>query len=352
MKKFTLKTAMRQQSVILCRRKVFSAVLAPMREQLLHGGGLLFTDTNVHAIYRKEIEKYLGGVPLFVMPAGEEHKNEATLFALLRAMKEAGLRRNSLLIALGGGVVGDVGGLAASLYMRGIGCVQVPTTLLAQVDSSVGGKTAVDFCGIKNLVGAFHQPCKVLVDPVFLNTLPERELRCGAGEIVKHGALCPPLFEKLLSNRERLTSPAFLAETVPENIAFKASVVRSDPHESGLRKCLNLGHTTAHALELGGAALSHGECVLWGLIFEGELALRRCGGEQAFIRRLQSLCFAVLGEGKPPLPQAELALLDKKNTASGMVTLTLPIALGQYALTELPAGQYAEELCAIAEGLC
>src|SRR5699024_10094782 len=132
--------------------------------------------------------------------------------------------RNACLVCLGGGVVGDIGGLAASLYMRGIACIQVPTTLLSQVDSSVGGKTAVDFMGVKNLVGAFFQPKQVFADPAFFATLPPREIRCGLGEIVKHGALDGDIYDTLQANRDRLFDLTFLAEIVPTNIAFKARV--------------------------------------------------------------------------------------------------------------------------------
>ncbi len=317
-----------------------------MREDLLRGGGLLFTDSNVFALYRTQIEKYLGGVPVYVMQAGEAHKNEQTLFALLRAMSENGLRRNSTLIALGGGVVGDIGGLAASLYMRGISCVQVPTTLLAQTDSSVGGKTAIDFCGVKNLVGAFKQPERVLADPVFFETLPKREIRCGLGEIVKHGALCSAIFEKLWENRDRLFDLGFLGEIVPMNIAFKASIVRQDPYERSLRASLNLGHTTAHAIELS-SSLSHGECVLLGLILEGKIAERRLGRDGEYGKLLDELCLRALGS----MPKFELseetalcALHDKKNRAEGKVRLTLSRSLGTFEFLELPFGEYVKEL--------
>ncbi len=350
MKCFRIGEREKRESVIVCRKKVFSAALAPLKERLLNGGGIVFTDTNVHALYRASIEKYLGGVPVFAMPAGEEHKNAETLFALLGAMREAGLRRDSLLVALGGGVVGDVGGLAAALYMRGIGCIQVPTTLLAQVDSSVGGKTAVDFGGVKNLIGAFHPPVRVLADPVFLNTLPRRELRSGLGEMVKHGALCPSLFEKL-EGADDLLDPAFLAELVPENIAFKASVVRRDPREQGLRRCLNLGHTTGHAVELS-SGLSHGACVLIGLLLESVLSARHLRADEAFLERLRALCKRALGEEKMPPLDLKGALLDKKNGAGDGVTLAVPVAAGEYELLRLPFGQYAREIGEAMETLC
>lgn len=336
-------------STVFCRKHALKALQASHPE-LQTAGALIFTDTNVFSLYKGTIGRTLGGLPVFAMPAGEEHKTEKTLFSLLTAMKEAGLRRNSTLIALGGGVVGDIGGLAASLYMRGIRCIQVPTTLLSQVDSAVGGKTAIDFEGVKNLIGAFYPPQEVYVDPVFLHTLPHTALKCGLGEIVKHGALYAPVFARLNAQPD-LFDLDFLARIVPENIAFKASVVKQDPFEQGLRRCLNLGHTTAHAIELT-SGLSHGECVLWGLIFESKLAARHCSVDEAFLRELTLLAQRALeAEALPPLT-ALSARFDKKNTAEGRVTLTVPVAAQKYELLELPFAQYEEELKKIGEELC
>lgn len=335
-----------EESVVVCRSDALKQ---------LKGGSFVFTDDNVYPLYRALIARYLPNVPVYAMPAGEEHKTPETLFALLAAMARAGLHRGDTLVCVGGGVVGDVGGLAAGLYMRGINCVQVPTTLLAQVDSSVGGKTAVDFNGVKNLVGMFRQPAQVLVDRVFLKTLPEREIRCGLGEIVKHGALDCALFEKLRAGSDRLFDVDFLAELVPENIAFKADVVQKDPHEKGLRKCLNLGHTTGHALELSHKTLSHGEYVLIGIIFEAELAKRHTQCDIAYLNELEALALNAL-KGLPPLPDMEraarLALLDKKNNVSDKVVVTAPTACGQYQLLELPFGVYARETEEIRRMLC
>ncbi len=346
MKTIRIFSMRREESKIICRKDVFSSVLAPMRKSLVGGGGLLFTDSNVARIYRKKIEKALGGVPVFCMEAGEAHKDERTLFALLAAMKEGNLRRNSVLIALGGGVVGDLGGLAASLYMRGISVIQIPTTLLAQVDSSVGGKTAIDFCGVKNLVGSFHQPEAVYADPSFFRTLPEREIRCGLGEIVKHGALCGEIFDRLEANRGRLFDLGFLAEIVPENIAFKADVVKKDPYERGLRRTLNLGHTTAHAIEPAHPELSHGECVLVGLAYEAEIAKKYCGADENYLDKLTGLAEEVLGISPWEVDAAscaERALLDKKNEGKS-VRLVLPVARGRCTELELPFEKYRAEL--------
>ncbi len=341
------------ESVIWCGEGAFErelpAALGPYSQKFI------FTDTNVRRIWGERIKEVLGDIPVFAMPAGEEHKTEETLFALLKAMAQAQLHRTSCLIMIGGGVVGDVGGLAAALYMRGIACFQVPTTLLAQVDSSVGGKTAIDFYGIKNLVGAFNQPKAVFADPCFLTTLPPREVRCGIGEMVKHGALSAELFEKLTARRKEFAALSVPVDLIADNIAFKASVVAQDAKESGLRKSLNLGHTTAHALELALKTKSHGECVLLGTIFEAEMAKCEADCDEEYLNELIALCKEVLG-GIPALPPAEewtkLALLDKKNTAKDAVVITAPLRRGTYRLIALPFGEYAKKAEEIEKKLC
>lgn len=346
MRTFRIKAKTVDESVIVCRKNAFEGAGRP---------DFLFTDSNVFSLYKKKIGRYFPDAPLWAMPAGEENKTPETLFSLLSEMAKAGLTRKATLLCLGGGVVGDIGGLASALYMRGISCIQVPTTLLSQVDSSVGGKTAVDFCGVKNLIGAFRQPKRVLVDGAFLKTLPPREIRCGLGEIVKHGALSAPLFDKLWEHRENLTDLAFLNSIVPDNIAFKADVVRKDPTERGLRKCLNLGHTTGHAFELADGKLSHGEYVLAGMLFEAELARRHLACDGEYLDRLGALVRAALGDF-PALPPAEeaarRALLDKKNVSAGEVVLTVPVRKGEYALLSLPYENYLRELTQIQEGIC
>ena len=353
MKTQVIRCAKRETSRVTCRKHVLERALPAALAA--YGEVFLFTDETVFALYGKKVRAALGDIPVFAMPAGERYKTHETLFALLSAMAEAGLHRTACLICLGGGVVGDIGGLAASLYMRGIACIQVPTTLLSQVDSSVGGKTAIDFCGVKNLVGAFFQPREVFADPAFFATLPAREVRCGLGEIVKHGALSADIFDALQANRDRLSDLSFLAGIVPANIAFKAGVVRADPTEKGLRKCLNLGHTTAHAFELSDGKLSHGEYVLVGTLFEAEYAKSLEGSDETYLCALQALCLAVLG-GMPSLPDAgeaaRAALLDKKNTGKGSVVLTVPFAKGEWRLAELPAAKYAQTLAAIGRKLC
>ena len=348
MKKFLIETEQRERSEILVEKGIFS--------EIKDGVGFVFTDTNVLALYGEGIKNQFPGVPVWAMPAGEQNKTQDTLFALLGEMKKAELTRKSTLICIGGGVVGDIGGLASALYMRGIDCIQVPTTLLSQVDSSVGGKTAIDFCGVKNLIGAFSQAKKVYVDSNFLKTLPEREIRCGLGEIIKHGALNEELFELLWANQTRLFDLDFIDGIIAKNIDIKAEVVRSDYKEGQARKCLNLAHTTAHAFELSDGALSHGEYVLIGMLYEAEIA-KNCvkNVDVEYLARLETLTKTALGD-LPAMPSAEQAAhrarLDKKNTTSGRVSLVVPVRCGKYAFLELDCREYAELLEEIGGKLC
>ncbi|MCI9504051.1 MAG: 3-dehydroquinate synthase [Clostridia bacterium] len=316
---------------------------------------MVFTDENLNRLYGEKIRAAFAGAPVYAMPAGEVHKTAETLFSLLSAMAEARLLRGDRLVCFGGGVVCDLGGLAAALYMRGIECVCVPTTLLAQVDAAVGGKTAVDFAGVKNLIGVIRQPARVVIDVGFLNTLPDREIRCGLGEMVKHAALNKELFDIFIKNKDKLHDLAFLSGLVPKNVAFKAGIVRRDAQEQGLRKCLNLGHTTAHAFELCGGELSHGEYVLVGLLFEAELATSRATYSRDYIAQLKELALCALG-GMPPLPAAgtavKLARMDKKNHADGCVVVTAPVRKGEYTLLKIPFVEYEWELARIQGELC
>ena len=190
------------------------------------------TDSNVYRLYKELIaEKFAGG--LCVGPAGERHKNRNTLFKILDSMLDARLHRSSVVVALGGGVVGDMAGFAAALYMRGTRLIQIPTTLLAQVDSSVGGKTAIDYRGVKNVLGAFYQPERVYCDPLFFNTLPPREIRCGLGEIIKTGVLDAEIGYKIRQNADKLRDLGFLHELAADCVRFKARVVEQDETERG-----------------------------------------------------------------------------------------------------------------------
>lgn len=313
------------------------------------------TDSNVFGLYKDFIQNTFGCAPVCVLPAGERHKNRNSLFTILDKMLQARLRRNSTLVAFGGGVVGDMGGLAASLYMRGIHAVQVPTTLLAQVDSSVGGKTAIDHRGVKNVIGTFYQPEYVVCDPMFLKTLPPREIRCGLGEIIKTGALDAEILDKLERNAERLFDLAFLEEITADCVRFKAGVVEKDECErSGLRKCLNMGHTTGHALELFYKRRSHGEYVLIGMLFESYIAEKFDICAQDYAEELRALIGKVLKR----VPRFEniadaagVALYDKKNQGENEVSLIVPAKRGEFAELRLTDEDYVGYIEEIAGGL-
>lgn len=278
------------------------------------------SDVTVAALYAQRALASLAAAGLdpvlIVVPPGERSKSPATLARLWGELGRIPIDRRDGLIALGGGVVGDLAGFAAATWLRGIPWVCVPTTLLAQVDSAIGGKTAVDLPSGKNLVGAFHQPAAVLVDPVALKTLPTRHLRAGLAEVVKMGmAVDASLFRWAESNADRLLArePASLVECVTRSIAAKARVVRRDPRErpGGPRTALNYGHTLGHALEavLGYRKLLHGEAVAIGMRVAAALSERH-GGLGTRERVRQDALLDRLGlPGRMP-PVSDRALLE------------------------------------------
>lgn len=329
------------RSVIHCGSGTF-ARYAP----LIQGNGIfVITDSNVHRLYSDLIENTFAGATVHVIKAGEANKNYNVLLGILRGMISAGLTRSSVVVALGGGVVGDIAGLAAALYMRGIKIVQIPTTLLSQVDSSVGGKTAIDLDGVKNIVGAFYQPEEVIVDPLFLATLPRRELRCGLGEVVKYGGLDAGIYDSLVKNSDRLFSEEFAEEITPACIRHKAKVVTCDERDvGGARKTLNLGHTTGHAFELYYKRRSHGEYVLIGTYYELYIACKLGVTDASFADDFRALIKKVTGRIPSFGDAANAALVakyDKKNKVQSQISLIVPKERGVCQEIVLPIEQYA-----------
>ena len=213
---------------------------------------------------------------LIQIQSGEEEKTLKTCESIWSQLTQSGFTRKSLMINLGGGVIGDMGGFAAATYKRGMSFFNIPTTLLSQVDASLGGKLGVDFAGLKNHIGVFQDPNRVFVDVGFLNTLPSRELKSGFAEVIKHALIqSNEQWDKLLSLKFDAID---WSELIPSSIAIKNEVVRQDPKENGLRKILNYGHTIGHALETyflqTENPLLHGEAIAWGMILENKLALR------------------------------------------------------------------------------
>jgi len=281
---------------------------------------------------RKALEGAGARVTQIVLPDGEQTKAWPSLERIFDALLAARCGRDSLLVALGGGVVGDLAGFAAAVYQRGIDYLQVPTTLLAQVDSSVGGKTAINHPQGKNMIGAFHQPRAVIADVSVLATLPDRELRAGLAEVIKHGfALDAPFVDWLEANIEKLVrrEGAALAHAVRRCCELKAAVVAADERESGERALLNFGHTFGHAIEAAGGygTWLHGEAVAAGMVMASELSQRLGLVAKKDVERVRSLVqragLPVAGP-KVPAPQlVGLMAVDKKNVrgASRFVVL-------------------------------
>jgi 3-dehydroquinate synthase len=300
---------------------------------------LLVSDSHVAPLYAQAVEAALLAarpdvvLARWVMPAGEQHKTLVQFGACLDALAQLGATRDATVLALGGGVVGDLAGFAAASWMRGVDCVQLPTTLLAMVDSSVGGKTAVDLPQGKNLVGAFHPPRAVISDTSTLRTLPDRELRAGLAEVVKYGAIFDRHFLAWLERHAQdllARDDAALAEAIARSCEFKADVVARDPYERGHRALLNFGHTFGHAIEaeqgysgVGLDAFNHGEAVAVGMVLAARLAALLDLAPEHDAQALQSLLAAFglpvrLPEGLAPAALLARMRLDKKADALGL----------------------------------
>ena len=302
--------------------------------------GKLFviTTEDVWRLYGERVERALSGHcwDVLFFPGGEERKRLSEVEILAEQMVEKGGDRSSVVVAFGGGIVNDVGGFLAATFMRGVPVIQVPTTLLAQVDAGVGGKTGVNLTAGKNLIGAFHQPIAVLIDPGVLQTLPEREYRAGLYEVLKTGVIRN---ERLFETMERHVSeilarePEILEEIVARSVEVKAEVVSADERESDLRRILNFGHTLGHALEAetGYSVLLHGEAVAFGMRAATRIAMWAGYLGESDGRRILSLI-----DRYGPIPpvtgiRAENLVtrlrMDKK-TIQGTVHFVLPVRIG------------------------
>jgi 3-dehydroquinate synthase len=319
---------------------------------------VIVTNTTVAPLYAARLQSTLSAlyahVPVIELPDGEAHKDWETLNRILSSLLKAGCDRKTVLFALGGGVVGDVTGFAAACYMRGVPFVQVPTTLLAQVDSSVGGKTAINHPLGKNMIGAFYQPLRVVADLDTLQSLPQRELVAGLAEVIKYGPIADQAFLAWVeTNLEALLAKdlSALAHAVRRSCEIKAHIVGQDERESGMRAHLNFGHTFGHAIEtgLGYGQWLHGEAVGCGMVMAADLSARLGLVETAYAERLARLIEAAgLPVRGPALGAARyLALmrLDKK-AEGGEIRFVVIESPGHAGVRPAPDALVAEVIAA------
>jgi shikimate kinase/3-dehydroquinate synthase len=318
----------------------------------------LVTDSNVGPLHagrvRDLVRPHAAATIEVVLPAGEANKTWATLDTIFDALLAARFDRDALLVAVGGGVVGDMAGFAAAVYQRGVDFVQVPTTLLAQVDSSVGGKTGINHPLGKNMIGAFHQPRLVVIDVDTLGTLPDREVSAGLAEVLKHGAIADAAYfdatvRALPALRAR--DPRALTEAVARSCEIKASVVERDEREGGLRAILNFGHTFGHAIEagLGYGEWLHGEAVGAGMVMAADLS-RRLGlldaaGAARVADAVAAAGLPVRGPAWAPSRYVELMSVDKK-AKQGTPRFVLLDGMGAATVRKVPDAPLAETLAA------
>ena len=305
---------------------------------------VIITDSNVGDLYGQSLSTQFdsAAIETLTIPAGETNKTRETWARLTDQMLAKGYGRDSAVIALGGGVVGDLAGFVAATFMRGVPIVQIPTTLVAMIDASIGGKTAVDTPAGKNLVGVFHPPIAIFIDPQLLATLPLREMRAGFAEALKHGVIADAAyFAQVAGDAPELMSVAgaksdSMVSLIVRSIEIKADIVSRDEREEGLRKVLNFGHTIGHAVELvSGYTLLHGEAVAIGMALESELAeligLAQTGTAAEVKKALQS---AGLPIALPPGLEADdliEAMRSDKKGRSGRIMFALPVRIGAMA---------------------
>src|SRR6266481_8614843 len=312
---------------LVANRRVFVVTVPPVRRRWAKILLQSLADAGVQA------------VPL-EMADGERFKRLATLERLAQSLVKLGADRGAILIALGGGVTCDVTGFLASVYMRGVEVIQIPTTVLAQVDAAIGGKTGVNLQSGKNLLGTFHQPGAVLIDPNVLTTLPSREYRAGLYEALKCGIIGNVELFRLFENRRREIldrDPGVIEKVIAESVRLKARVVSADEREGGLRQVLNLGHTIGHALEAETryTQLLHGEAVAWGMIAATHIALSTSKLDSVTAGRITN---SVLGFGRLPRMKLQTASILKrlrsdKKTRQGVVHFILPREIGKVEIT-------------------
>jgi 3-dehydroquinate synthase len=323
-------------SAILIGEGIAEQLPVLLDEHRIGARRFVVSNPTVWKLHGAQLQAALGGAEPILLPDGERYKNLQSVSKVYDALIRANADRGSALIAVGGGVIGDAAGFAAATFLRGITLVHVPTTLLAQVDSSIGGKVGVNHALGKNLIGAFHQPRLVVIDPLFLRTLPRREFRSGLYEVVKYGMIASrTLFDLLTTSTKAVfdRDPSVLVPAIVESCRIKADVVSKDERESGLRRILNFGHTVGHALEAATKyrRYRHGEAIAFGMLAAADLAVHR-GALADRERQALAQLIAKLGP-LPPLADLSIGeVLDgvrrDKKVINGTLHFVIAIEIG------------------------
>jgi 3-dehydroquinate synthase len=327
-----------------------------------HGVGprrLVVSNPVVWRLHGERIGRALGSPEAILLPDGERHKHLASVSRIYEALIRGDADRGSVVIAVGGGVIGDMAGFAAATYLRGIGLVQVPTTVLAQVDASIGGKVGVNLAAGKNMVGAFYPPLLVATDPTVLQTLPRREYRAGLYEVIKYGMTCSgELFERLQAASAYLADPAagVLSPFIAECCRIKSAIVSADEREAGLRRVLNFGHTAGHAIEAVTAyrRFRHGEAVAWGMLVASEVAVAR----GLLAEPSHTALMALIMKLGPLPPIADLAagelvaaMRRDKKIVDGTLHFVLPTGIGTASIVDdVTEGELTDALARVEFG--
>lgn len=346
---------------IVIKRGLVSEVGSSVTALGLKGRVAVVTNPTIANLYADKVMKGLRGAGLnpvlITIPDGEEYKSLNEASKVYDGLVQHRMERSSAIIALGGGVIGDMAGFVAATYLRGVPYIQIPTTLLAQVDSSVGGKTAVNHPSGKNLIGAFYQPKAVYIDPEVLKTLPERELKAGMAEVVKYGVIWDEAFFEFLEKNSGVLHSIGreLTHSIERSCEIKAEVVGKDETEGGLRSILNLGHTFGHAIEAasGYGTYRHGEAVSIGMVMAARFSARLglCGAEieERVSKLLSSLGLPVDAPDIPAEALVESMWLDKK-VSGGKLRFVLVTGIGKVVLKEVPEADVREFLLSLKKG--
>jgi 3-dehydroquinate synthase len=346
--RISLKREVDESYDLVFGKNLFQRIAHDLKQKPLGENYAIITDSNVRRLYAESLESRLKDEELvaatFSFEAGEQNKNMKTCMKIMRKMSRLKYGRDSAILALGGGVVGDMAGFISAIFNRGVPYIQIPTTLLAQADSAVGGKTAVDTEYGKNLVGAFKQPEKVYIDIAVLATLSEREYVSGLAETIKHGIIQDEDFFMYLAENKKLMSaraPRFLLNVAKNNCRIKGTVVEIDPHEKGLRRILNYGHTAGHAIEKlsvdnfhrNKSYFSHGEAVAIGMMVAGRISCRLGYFSEEELEQQEYLLLAADLNTKIPSYISNDAIVEvtsrDKKAKKGQARYVLPAAIGK-----------------------